>query len=264
VDQPVFAFWLNRDPNAPPGQGGELVLGGTDPNHYTGSFTYVPVTKETYWEFVVDSIAVSSTTYCTKCNAIADSGTSLIAGPSAIVAKIQAQIGATGIFTGECDQLIDQYGEQIIQYLESGVTPSEVCEAMDVCPGTLCSTCTTLMFFVELALKDNATDQEVIKLLEELCTLIPSPSGESTVDCSQVPTLPNVIITLGGKPFTLTPKDYILEVSVEGVNICIVGFISIDVPPPYGPLWILGDVFMGPYYTAFDYGQKRVGFATAK
>jgi len=263
ITEPVFAFWLNRDPDAKPGNGGELVLGGTDPSHYTGNFTYVPVSEQTYWEFFADDISVGSTSFCTKCKTIADTGTSLLAGPTEIVKKINDAIGAVGIFTGECDMLIEQYGTQIIKWLESGVTPNQVCVVMEVCPGTLCSTCETVMFYVELALQNNATDEEVLHLLEEICTVIPSPNGESTVDCSKVAGLPDVHITLNGKVFPLKPEDYILKISAAGEDVCISGFIGIDVPAPYGPLWILGDVFLGPYYTVFDYGNKRVGFAQA-
>jgi len=266
VSQPIFSFWLSRDPNAPHNQGGELVLGGVDPSHYTGSFTYVPVTKQDYWQFMMDALAVGPTKYCSGgCQAIADSGTSLLAVPSAIATKINQQIGATGIFTGECDMIVEQYGDQIIEYLESGVSPSEVCQAIGLCPGGSCSTCTTLMFYVQLLLSDNATDEEVLHLFEQICAFIPSPNGESTVDCAQLPKLPNVVITLGGKDFTLTPSQYILQLNTgEGVDICVSGFIGLDVPPPLGPIWILGDMFMGPYYTVFDYGNTRVGFAQAK
>lgn len=49
VPEPVFSFWLNR--NAVDSNGGELVFGGVDPNHYEGNHTYVPVTRKGYWQF---------------------------------------------------------------------------------------------------------------------------------------------------------------------------------------------------------------------
>lgn len=48
VNEPVFSFWLNR--NVEDEEGGELVFGGVDPNHYRGKHTYVPVTEKGYWQ----------------------------------------------------------------------------------------------------------------------------------------------------------------------------------------------------------------------
>lgn len=55
VKEPVFSFWFNR--NADEEEGGEIVFGGVDPNHYKGEHTYVPVTQKGYWEVGVLNFA---------------------------------------------------------------------------------------------------------------------------------------------------------------------------------------------------------------
>lgn len=51
IKEPVFSFWLNR--NAEDEEGGELVFGGVDPNHFKGEHTYVPVTQKGYWQVCI-------------------------------------------------------------------------------------------------------------------------------------------------------------------------------------------------------------------
>ncbi|GMP39780.1 hypothetical protein CsSME_00010481 [Camellia sinensis var. sinensis] len=288
VKEEVFSFWLNRDPDAK--DGGELVFGGVDPKHFKGAHTYVPVTQKGYWQFEMEDFLIGnySTGYCSGgCAAIVDSGTSLLAGPTTIVTEINHAIGAEGIVSMECKEIVSEYGELIWDLLIAGVRPGKVCSEIGLClfkgaqsesaniktvveesnekisPGDdlLCTACEMLVVWVENQLKAEEAKETVFNYVNQLCESLPSPNGESAVDCNSLSKLPNVTFTIGSKDFTLTPEQYVLKTGEGDIAICISGFIALDVPPPRGPLWILGDVFMGVYHTVFDYGNLQLGFA---
>ncbi|KAL0654201.1 hypothetical protein Bca4012_096892 [Brassica carinata] len=300
IKEPVFSFWLNR--NAEDEEGGELVFGGVDPNHYKGEHTYVPVTQKGYWQFDMGDVLIGGapTGYCESgCSAIADSGTSLLAGPTTVITMINHAIGAAGVVSQQCKIVVDQYGQTILDLLLSEVIPypfglqtqpKKICSQIGLCTfdgkrgvsmgiesvvdkenaksssgvgDAACSACEMAVVWIQSQLRQNMTQERILDYINDLCERLPSPMGESAVDCAQLSTMPTVSLTIGGKVFDLAPEEYVLKVGEGPAAQCISGFIALDVAPPRGPLWILGDVFMGKYHTVFDFGKEQVGFAEA-
>uniref|UniRef100_A0A0C9S9Q7 TSA: Wollemia nobilis Ref_Wollemi_Transcript_7033_2031 transcribed RNA sequence n=1 Tax=Wollemia nobilis TaxID=56998 RepID=A0A0C9S9Q7_9CONI len=293
VQEPVFSFWMNR--NVDEEEGGEIVFGGVDPNHFKGNHTYVPVTRKGYWQFDMGDFLIDdeSTGFCAGgCAAIVDSGTSLLAGPTGIITEINHAIGASGIVSQECKTVISQYGDMILELLMAQTSPQKVCSQIGLCSydGTkevsmgiasvlekeareakvssglddaMCSACQMAVVWMQNQLARNQTKEQILTYLNQLCERLPSPNGESIVDCNQISSMPAVSFSIGGNKFKLTPDQYVLKVGEGAAAQCVSGFMGLDVPPPLGPIWILGDIFMGVYHTVFDFGNLRLGFAEA-
>ncbi|TKC52566.1 hypothetical protein EI555_018266, partial [Monodon monoceros] len=85
--------------------------------------------------------------------------------------------------------------------------------------------------------------------------------GQFFVDCNSIQSLPTLTFIINGVQFPLPPASYILN---NDDSFCMLGVEPTYVPSQNGqPLWILGDVFLRSYYSVYDLGNNRVGFATA-
>jgi hypothetical protein len=95
VEKPMFAFYLGDNAD------GELTFGGYDDDKFVGDeLTWVPLSDATYWRIEMEGIKIGGfSTGAT--DAIVDSGTSLIIGPSADIHAIANEIGLKPTITGQ-------------------------------------------------------------------------------------------------------------------------------------------------------------------
>ncbi|EDV91899.1 GH24624 [Drosophila grimshawi] len=174
VSKQIFSFYLASDGSN--SYGGELIFGGSDPMWFIGNMVYTNVTREGYWQFMMDNATLNGNILCTNCPAIVDTGTSLIMAPAASYQIIMEVVG------------VNVFG---------------------------------------------------------------------IVDCSTISQMPVLTFAINGVMFGIPPSAYVI---VDGLNNeCTLGIQSMS-----ENFWILGDVFIGQYYTEFDLAQNRLGFASIK
>ena len=79
-------------------------------------------------------------------------------------------------------------------------------------------------------------------------------------DCSNYKKLPDLGFVVGDHILNLKPEDYV----DKGDDGCSVALMTLDIPPPKGPLFIFGDPFLRRFVTIYDRNEPpRVGFAVA-
>ncbi|XP_070422165.1 pepsin A-like [Equus przewalskii] len=178
VSQDLFSVYLSSDDES----GSMVIFSGIDSSYYSGSLCWVPVSEEAYWQITVDSITMNGESIACSggCQAIVDTGTSLLAGPPSAIDNIQSYIGAS-----------EDY------------------------------------------------------------------SSEAVISCSSIDSLPDIVFTINGVEFPLSPSAYILEEH----DSCISGFEGMDLDTSSGELWILGDVFIRQYFTIFDRANNQICLA---
>ncbi|XP_017132965.1 lysosomal aspartic protease [Drosophila elegans] len=184
LSKPIFSVYLSRNGD---NEGGAIFFGGSNPNYYSGNFTYVKVSHRAYWQVRMETATIRNLELCPQgCEVIIDTGTSFLALPYDQAILINESIGGT-----------------------------------------------------------------------------PSLYGQFLIPCENVSSLPRITFTIGDRSFFLEGHEYVFRDIFQDRRICSSAFIAVDLPSPKGPLWILGDVFLGKYYTEFDMEKHRIGFADA-
>jgi len=174
----TFAVFLTDDSNS------EITFGGYRPDRVASDIVWANVVHESYWQVGVDDITFNNvvTGLCdgqrkdqSGCQVAVDTGTSMLAGPSDLVDKLQTKLNAKS-------------------------------------------------------------------------------------DCSNFQELPTIGFKVKNKVLNLSPDDYMDKTAGD----CSFSVMSLDVPPPKGPLFIFGDPFLRRFVTIYDRDGPRVGFAVAK
>ncbi|RLV97187.1 hypothetical protein DV515_00012037 [Chloebia gouldiae] len=103
MDRNLFSVYLSRD-----SQGGSFVLfGAIDPYYTTEGISWIPLSAETYWQITMESVSISETPVaCSSgCQAIVDTGTTLLAVPIRAFRTLMRRLGASSSGEISCEAI---------------------------------------------------------------------------------------------------------------------------------------------------------------
>lgn len=102
--------------------------------------------------------------------------------------------------------------------------------------------------------------QNQIALLNKKLRAKPFQKGIYKLNCDELDQLPDISLIINKEKYTLNSSQYVFKIETGfEPTICVSGFGESGTDS-----WIIGYTFLGSYYSVFDAGNQRVGFARSK